>query len=415
MSRKCTRSVPAEHFSDTIPTIVKPCRIVCFIVACGLSASGQSSPRARELGIPFEGTPGPLNSIVDIKGVEVGHRTLISGEGELTVGDGPVRTGVTAVWPRGKQSSDPAFGGWFSQNGNGEMTGTPWLEESGFLDGPVLITNTHSVGVVRDSFLAWLVKNRRTPGTNVFPGGFYTYPIVAETYDGFLNDVNGFHVKADDVTAALESASTGPVTEGNVGGGTGMVCYGFKGGIGTSSRKVTAAKETYSVGVLVQCNCGSRRQLRVGGIPVGLEIDEKPPVADLRMPYREDTGSIIIVVATDAPLLPHQMKRLARRATLGLGRTGSVSGNGSGDIFIAFSTANANAAKAAGAASVTMLPNDFLNPIFEAAVQATEEAIINAMVAAKTMTGVNGHTAYALPHDRLREILRKYNRLVDQP
>jgi D-aminopeptidase len=389
--------------------------MLCVIVACGLTASGQSSPRARDLGIPFEGTPGPLNSIVDVKGVEVGHRTIISGEGELKVGAGPVRTGVTAVWPRGKQSSDPVFGGWFSQNGNGEMTGTPWLEESGFLDGPVLITNTHSVGVVRDSFLGWLVKNRRSPGTNVFPGGFYTYPVVAETYDGFLNDVNGFHVKAEDVTAALESASSGTVAEGNVGGGTGMVCYGFKGGIGTSSRKVTAAKESYSVGVLVQCNCGSRRQLRIGGLPVGMEIDQKPPVADLRMPYREDTGSIIIVVATDAPLLPHQTKRLARRATLGLGRTGSVSGNGSGDIFIAFSTANANAAKAAGAANVTMLPNDFLNPIFEATVQATEEAIINAMIAAKTMTGVNGHTAYALPHDRLREILRKYNRLVDQP
>jgi D-aminopeptidase len=389
--------------------------MLCVIVACGLTASGQSSPRARDLGIPFEGTPGPLNSIVDVKGVEVGHRTIISGEGELKVGAGPVRTGVTAVWPRGKQSSDPVFGGWFSQNGNGEMTGTPWLEESGFLDGPVLITNTHSVGVVRDSFLGWLVKNRRSPGTNVFPGGFYTYPVVAETYDGFLNDVNGFHVKAEDVAAALESASSGPVPEGNVGGGTGMVCYGFKGGIGTSSRQVTAAKESYSVGVLVQCNCGSRRQLRIGGLPVGMEIDQKPPVADLRMPYREDTGSIIIVVATDAPLLPHQTKRLARRATLGLGRTGSVSGNGSGDIFIAFSTANANAAKAAGAANVTMLPNDFLNPIFEATVQATEEAIINAMVAAKTMTGVNGHTAYALPHDRLREILRKYNRLVDQP
>jgi D-aminopeptidase len=378
---------------------------------CVMSAAGQNKPRARDLGVPFEGTTGPLNAIVDVAGVEVGHRTLISGDGKLQVGIGPVRTGLTAIWPRGKRSSDPVFGGWFSQNGNGEMTGTPWLEESGFADGPILITNTHSVGVVRDSYLAWLVKNKRTPGTNVFRGGFYTYPIVAETYDGALNDVNGFHVKPEDVATALETASSGPVPEGNVGGGTGMVCYGFKGGIGTSSRKVDAAQGGYTVGALVQCNCGSRRQLRIGGVPVGLEISDNMPVASARQEIREDTGSIIIVIATDAPLLPHQTKRLARRATMGLARTGSTSGNGSGDIFIAFSTANPHAGAGKGATTVTMLPNDELNPIFEAAVQATEEAIVNAMVGAETMTGIDGHKVFALPHDRLREVLKKYNRL----
>lgn len=350
----------------------------------------------------LEGTPGPLNAIVDVAGVEVGHKTLIEGDS--------VRTGVTAVWPRGKQSSDPVFGGFFSQNGNGDMTGTHWLEESGFLDGPVLITNTHSVGVVRDAFLGWLVKKGRKPGTNVLPFGFYTYPIVAETYDGRLNDINGFHVKPPDVEAALEAASSGSVAEGNVGGGTGMVCYGFKGGIGTSSRKLTAAEGGYTVGVLVQCNCGSRRQLRVGGLPIGEELAAALPVASRQAAYPEDVGSIIIVVATDAPLLPHQAKRLARRATMGLARTGSTSGNGSGDIFIAFSTANGGAAAAAAPVGVRMMPNDALNPVFEATVQATEEAILNAMIGAETMTGNGGNRVYALPHDRLKEVLKKYNR-----
>lgn len=398
----------------TIPHAMRVHRLLLLISFCALWAPGQTKPRARDLGVPFEGTPGALNAIVDVAGVEAGHRTLISGEGKLQVGSGPVRTGVTAIWPRGKQSSDPVFGGWFSQNGNGEMTGTTWLDESGFADGPILITNTHSVGVVRDGFLAWLVKNRRSPGTNVFPGGFYTYPIVAETYDGYLNDVNGFHVKPDDVAAALETASPGPVAEGNAGGGTGMVCYGFKGGIGTSSRKLEARLGGYTVGALVQCNCGSRRQLRIGGAPVGLELSDNMPVASAGRPFWEDTGSIIIVVATDAPLLPHQTKRLARRATMGLARTGSTSGNGSGDIFIAFSTANPGAAAAKGPATVTMLPNDELNPVFEAAVQATEEAIVNAMIAAETMTGVDGHKVFALPHDRLRAALKKYNRLVEK-
>ena len=384
---------------DTFPDmpLFKP---VGILALAAVLATAQTKPRARGLGIRLEGAPGPLNAITDVAGVEVGHRTIISGES--------VRTGVTAVWPRGKPSNDPVFGGFFSQNGNGDMTGTHWLEESGFLDGPVLITNTHSVGVVRDAYLAWLVKNARVPGTNVFPGGYFTYPIVAETYDGFLNDINGFHVKPEDVARALESAAGGAVPEGNVGGGTGMVCYGFKGGIGTSSRQLPAAAGGYTVGVLVQCNCGSQRQLRIGGLLVGEEL-ASPPVASAGRPYREDTGSIIIVVATDAPLLPHQTKRLARRATMGLARTGSTSGNGSGDIFIAFSTANPRAAAAKESTNVSMIPNESLNPVFEATVQATEEAIINAMMAAETMTGFSGHRVSALPQDRLRELLQKVN------
>jgi L-aminopeptidase/D-esterase-like protein len=373
--------------------------LVCLLGLAAVLADAQVKPRARGIGIRLEGTPGPMNAITDVAGVEVGHATLISGDS--------IRTGVTAVWPRGKQSNDPVFGGFFSQNGNGDMTGTHWLEESGFLDGPVLITNTHSVGVVRDAYLAWLVKNKRTPGTNVFNGGYFTYPIVAETYDGFLNDINGFHVKPQDVAAALESAVGGAVPEGNVGGGTGMICYGFKGGIGTSSRTV---RGDYAVGVLVQCNCGGQRQLRIGGLPVGEDL-VSPPRASAGQPYREDTGSIIIVVATDAPLLPHQAKRLARRATMGLARTGATSGNGSGDIFIAFSTANARAAGARSTTNVAMTPNEVLDPVFEGVVQATEEAILNAMLAAETMTGVSGHRVTALPHDRVREVLKKYNRL----
>jgi D-aminopeptidase len=370
------------------------------LIVVSLCCYAQTRPRARDLGVPFEGAAGTLDAITDVPGVEVGHKTLIEGDS--------VRTGVTAVWPRGKKSSDPVFGGFFSQNGNGDMTGTHWLTESGFLDGPVLITNTHSVGVVRDAFLAWLVKSKRQPGTNTFAGGFYTYPIVAETYDGFLNDINGFHVKPSDVDATLEAAAPGRVAEGNVGGGTGMVCYGFKGGIGTASRKIAGG---YTVGALVQCNCGSRRQLRIGGMPLGEEIAANLPRASAGQPYREDVGSIIIVVATDAPLLPHQTQRLARRATMGLARTGATSGNGSGDIFIAFSTANPNAAAAKEPANVSMMPNDAINPVFEGAVQAVEEAIVNAMVGAETMKGFQGHTVFALPHDKLREVLKKYNRL----
>ena len=373
--------------------------------------AGAPAPvRARGLGVPFEGAPGPLDAITDVKGVAVGETTLISGEGKLIVGQGPVRTGVTAVLPRGRDSTDPVFAGWFTENGNGEMTGTTWVEESGFLEGPVMITNTHSVGVVRDAVIAWRVKHGRPAGSEYW----WSMPVVAETYDGYLNDVNGFHVKPADAWKALDNARGGPVPEGNVGGGTGMVCYEFKGGTGTASRRLTAAEGGYTVGVLVQCNCGARKLLRIAGVPVGREIPDHLVWSRLNSPGRpprEDEGSIIIVVATDAPLLPTQLKRLARRATLGLARTGSISGNGSGDIFIAFSTANPGAAAPAGIRHLEMVPNDQLDPIFEATVEATEEAIVNAMVAARTMTGIDGHTVEALPHDRLREVLKKYNRL----
>lgn len=358
-------------------------------------------PRARDLGVPFDGQPGRWNAITDVAGVEVGHTTLISGEGALKVGMGPVRTGVTAVLPRGKNSIDPVFAGWFSLNGNGEMTGAHWVEESGFLDGPVLITNTHSVGVVRDAAIAWRVK-RGSPDPE---GYWWSLPVVAETWDGWLNDINGFHVKPEHAFQALDSAHGGAVEEGSVGGGTGMVCNEFKGGIGTASRLLDAKDGGYTVGVLVQCNYGRRPELRIAGVPVGKEIPEHPA-------YGQDTGSIIVVVATDAPLIAPQLKRLARRVSLGLGRDGSYSGNGSGDLFIAFSTANPGAAAPKGLRHLTMLPNDELDPIFIATVRSTEEAVVNAMVAAETMTGMNNHTVIGLPHDRLREVLKKYNRLV---
>jgi len=392
-------------------------------------ASAQSKPRARDLGVPFDGTPGRYNAITDVKGVEVGHTTLISGEGKLVVGEGPVRTGVTAVLPRGKASTDAVFGAWFTLNGNGEMTGTTWLEDSGLLDGPVMITNTHSVGVVRDAVIAWKVKH----GSPDMEGYWWSLPVVAETWDGWLNDINGFHVKPEHVFHALDLAHSGAVEEGNVGGGTGMICNEFKGGIGTSSRVLEAKDGGYTIGVLVQCNYGRRDQLRIAGVPVGKEIPQHPAYEEtgvLRDPQREDnnsahvdgkglqpdsghdTGSIIIVIATDAPLIPTQLKRVARRASLGLGRDGSYSGDGSGDIFVSFSTANSGAGGSKGVHDLKMLPNDSLDPIFLATVQATEEAVVNAMVAADTMTGINGHTAIALPHDRLQEVLKKYNRLA---
>ena len=368
------------------------------------SLTGQTKPRARDLGVPFEGSPGQWNAITDVAGIEVGHTTLIRGEGKLVVGKGPVRTGVTAIHPRGKRVNDPVFAGWFALNGNGEMTGTTWVEESGLMEGPLMITNTHSVGVVRDAVIAWQVEH----------GLMYqrfSLPVVAETFDGGLNDVNGFHVKREHAFAALEEANNGPVPEGNVGGGTGMRCYQFKGGIGTASRKLTQGDGAYTVGVLVQANFGRRDQLLVAGAPVGKELscEEYGPCGNRPPPSRE--GSIIIAVATDAPLVAHQLKRLARRASLGVARTGSASGNSSGDIFIAFSTGNPGAASADKKADVEMLLNSRLNPIFEATVQATEEAIINAMVAAETMVGINGNTATRLPHEPLRRVLRKYNRL----
>jgi D-aminopeptidase len=374
--------------------------IVAILLVFTSITAGQTGPRARDLGVPFEGTPGPLNSITDVKGVEVGYRTLISGEGKLQIGVGPVRTGVTAIFPRGRAAVDPVFAGWFTENGNGEMTGTAWVEESGFLYGPVMITNTHSVGVVRDTVIDWQLKH----GTPIPLEDWWSLPVVAETWDGELNDINGFHVKPEDAVAAMQDAHSGPIAEGNVGGGTGMVCFEFKGGAGTSSRKLPENLGGYTIGVLVQCNFGVRHLLRIAGVPVGYEI---PLDA-----HRSDVGSIIVVVATDAPLLPHQMKRIARRVTLGLGRLGSISGNDSGDIFIAFSTANAGAALAQKSASVQMLANGQIDSLFEATVQAAEEAVVNAMIAAKTMTGINGHTVEALPHDRLREVLKKYNRLT---
>ncbi len=379
-----------------------PLLVLVIVLAAAQGAWTQIKPRARDLGIPFDGTPGALNAITDVAGVEVGHTTLISGHGKLVVGKGPVRTGVTAVLPRGKESDDPVFAGWFSLNGNGEMTGTTWVEESGLLEGPVMITNTHSVGVVRDAVIAWRVK-RGGPDTS---GYWWSLPVVAETYDGYLNDVNGFHVRFEHVFQALSSARSGPVEEGSVGGGTGMICHGFKGGIGTASRKLRGKAGGYVVGVLVQANYGGRRQLRIAGVPVGREIREHSP-------WAEDSGSIIIVVATDAPLLPHQLKRLARRASLGVARMGSTSGNGSGDIFIAFSTANPGAASPEGIARLQMLPNDRMDPIFDATVEATEEAIVNALVAAETMTGADNHKVIAIPHERLRQVLKKYNRLSD--
>jgi L-aminopeptidase/D-esterase-like protein len=369
-------------------------------------ASAQTKPRARDLGVPFDGTPGPNNAITDVKGVEVGHTTLISGEGKLVVGKGPVRTGVTAIHPRGKASNDAVFAAWFTLNGNGEMTGTTWVDDSGFLNGPVMITNTHSVGVVRDAVIAWKVKH----GTPDMEGYWWSLPVVAETWDGYLNDINGFHVHPEDAFHALDVAHSGPVEEGNVGGGTGMVCNEFKGGIGTSSRVLDAKAGGYTVGVLVQCNYGARDQLRIAGINVGREIPEHTV-------FKEDVGSIIVIVATDAPLIPTQLKRIAKKVSLGLGRDGSYSGDGSGDIFLAFSTANPGAVRpksndTKGVHQLTMLPNDSLNPIFLATVQATEEAVVNAMIAAETMKGINDHEVIALPHDRLREALKKHDRLA---
>jgi L-aminopeptidase/D-esterase-like protein len=382
---------------------------------------GAAKPRARDLGISalIGGTPGALDAITDVAGVEVGHTTLVEGDGALVVGKGPVRTGVTVVHPRGRLSGDPVFGAWFTLNGNGEMTGTTWLQESGILEGPVAITNTHSVGVARDAILKWQVSR---PGLQ--PWGL---PVVAETYDGTLNDINGFHLKDEHVLAALDGARGGPVAEGNVGGGTGMVCHQFKGGIGTASR-VLADAGGFTVGVLVQCNYGLRPGLRVAGAPVGREIPDllpctihgTPNASGIARPCENpgpaagaaaDQGSIIVVVATDAPLLPHQLKRVATRVSLGVGRMGGYGGNSSGDIFLAFSTANAKAAAAADKAQVEMLANARMNALFEATVQATEEAILNALLAAETMTGADGHRVFALPQDRLLAALRKYNLL----
>jgi L-aminopeptidase/D-esterase-like protein len=405
-------------------------RLVAALVVVPSLAYAQK-PRERELNLPIGGTPGPLDAITDVAGVEVGHTTLISGNGKLVVGKGPVRTGVTVVHPRGRNNADPVFAAWFTLNGNGEMTGTTWVQESGLLEGPVAITNTHSVGVVRDAIIQWEVakKNALQP---------WWLPVVAETYDGSLNDINGFHVKTEHVLAALDGAAGGVPKEGVVGGGTGMVCHGFKGGIGTASRQLPAAQGGYTVGVLVQCNYGVRRDLRIAGVPVGEEIqdlagciansDPLPPnsgrarcpessqgAADAAaQPLRaadDDQGSIIVVVATDAPLLPHQLKRIATRVSLGIGRQGGFGGNSSGDIFIAFSTANPRAwFDDAPVMDIKMLPNDRITPLFQATAQATEAAITNALLQADTTTGANDLRIYALPVDRLMTVMKKYGR-----
>ncbi|MBO9562512.1 MAG: P1 family peptidase [Niastella sp.] len=377
---------------------------VALVLLC--SAVAAQKKRARDLGIPFDGTPGKFNAITDVKGVEVGYSTIISGQGKNVRGKGPVRTGVTAILPRGR-NNNPVYANWYSLNGNGEMTGTTWITESGFLETPVMITNTNSVGVVRDAVLKWFVK------TGWYKEDFwYTYPVVAETYDGFLNDIYGFHVKENHAFEALDSARSGYLKEGNVGGGTGMMCLGFKGGTGTSSRVVKIKDSTYTVGVLVQSNFGSKRNLSIAGVHVGRELKDTMNYEFKAPPsYQPGDGSIIVVLATDAPLLPHQLKRLAARVALGVGIVGGRGENGSGDIFITFSTANLSAFQRKDFTKVDVLPNDLINPLFDATVQSVEEAIINAMVAAETMEGINGNKAYGLPHQLVIDVLKKYNRI----
>ena len=392
-------------------------------LVCAVPMGAQTRPRENDLKLPIGGTPGPLDAITDVAGVEVGHTTLISGGGKLIVGEGPVRTGVTIIHPRGKANSDPVFASWFTLNGNGEMTGTTWVQEGGYLEGPIGITNTHSVGVVRDAIIKWEVsrKNMLQP---------WWLPVVAETYDGALNDINGFHVKDEHVFAALNSATSGLPKEGVAGGGTGMICLGFKGGIGTASRTLPSQLGGYTVGVLVQCNFGSRRDLRIAGVPVGEEITDlapciantdplpansRPrcdaPAGDDAAAETPEQGSIIVVVATDAPLLPHQLKRIATRVSLGVGRQGGFGGNGSGDIFIAFSTANAKAWSSDSVTAVRMVTNDRISPLFQATAQATEAAITNALLAAETTTGANDLRIYAMPVERMMAAMRKYGRI----
>jgi D-aminopeptidase len=419
------------------PWIVLLLAFTPILVAQQSAPMPTPKPRARDLGIPFDGAPGPVNSITDVAGVEVGYATLISGEGKRIVGQGPVRTGVTAILPRGKASSDAVFAAFFSGNGNGDMTGTHWVEENGVLETPILITNTLSVGVVRDAAVEWMVKHNHA--------GPFWYPVVAETADARLNDMKGQHVKKEDALQALDSAHGGAIAEGNVGGGTGMNCNGFKGGTGTSSRKLSADQGGFTVGVLVQCNYGSRSEVRIAGIPVGREIEgyepcvaqaldppalmgngrpapvcSAQPTAGVVLPEKREQGSIIVVVATDAPLHPDQLKRIAKRVSLGLGRAGAIEANGSGDIFLAFSTANRGAdegnSSVSGQPAVSAtqrLKGDRIDALFVATIQATEEAVDNALVAAETMTGADYWRSYAIPQDQLRKILRDHNRLVD--
>jgi D-aminopeptidase len=401
--------------------------VLAFLMAAtaAIPGSTQTRPRGRDLGIPFPGQTGPANAITDVTGIAVGHVTLIEGEGKLVPGQGPIRTGVTAILPRPRGNWDSVFAATFNLNGNGDMTGTNWIKESGFLEGPILLTGTHSVGTVRDAAIQWQLRNGRE--------FVFTYPVVAETFD-FLNDANGEHVKPLHAFQALDRAKPGPVEEGAVGGGTGMGCNGVKGGIGTSSRVLSPAQGGYTIGVLVQCNFGG--DLRILGVPIGPEIADLGTCTVLAQPLSrpwtqqippcrstgvatnapaardyEGRGSIIVIVATDAPLLPHQLERIARRVGMGLGRLGSWAGNSSGDLFLAFSTANAGAARADGTPSLTMLPNDRIDPLFSATIDATEEAVVNAMLAAQTMTGADGIRASGLPGDRVVAALRKYNRM----
>ena len=390
----------------SVATLISASVLAVSAISIGAATAEEVKPRARDLGVPFVGNPGPLNAITDIPGIEVGYSTIIEGSGKIEVGKGPIRTGVTAILPRGKKFG-PVFAGWYSLNGNGEMTGTTWVEESGYLEGPIMITNTHSVGVVRDAVITWQAKHGFLGET--FRDLYWLLPVVAETWDGILNDINGMHVKPEHVFNALDTAASGKIAEGNVGGGTGMNLFRFKGGTGTASRKLSEDDGGYTVGVLVQGNFGRREQLTIAGVPVGLEITDLLP--DLSW-NRPEGGSIIVVVATDAPLLPHQLKRLARRVPLGIGRTGGYSGNGSGDIFIAFSTANEPGFSRSEKTTVEMMSNDDMDPLFAATAQATEESIINAMVAAETMKGWDDNISFALPHDRLKEILKKYNRVA---
>jgi L-aminopeptidase/D-esterase-like protein len=377
------------------------------LAGCSQFSGMGQKPRARDIGIPFEGLSGKFNAITDVAGVEVGFSTIISGNGKNVIGKGPVRTGVTAIFPRG-QSSVPVYANWYTLNGNGEMTGTTWITESGFLETPILITNTNSVGVCRDAMLKWFVQKNW-----IKEEGWYTYPVVAETWDGVMNDIYGFQVKESNAMEALNTAASGPVKEGNVGGGTGMMCLGFKGGTGTASRVINIKNSTYTLGVLVQANFGRKKNLTIAGVPVGMELKDtlNYEIHQLAQNHSEGDGSIIVVLATDAPLLPHQLKRLAARIPLGVGKVGGRGENGSGDIFIAFSTANKGAFNREEITDVKQFPNDQMNPLFEATVQSVEEAIVNALVAADTMEGVNGNKAYALPHDKVIALLKKYNRI----
>jgi D-aminopeptidase len=386
------------------------------LLASIFSLAQEKKPRARDIGIPFDGIPGKYNAITDVAGVEVGHTTIIEGTGKLEKEKGPVRTGVTAIFPAGKKYT-PVFAYWFMLNGNGDMTGTHWITESGFLETPILITNTSSVGTVRDAALKWMDQHHYYDTSQ--RQFWYSYPVVAETWDGVLNDINGFHVKPEHVQQALEKASSGYVEEGAVGGGTGMICHGFKGGIGTSSRIIDNKAGGYTVGVLVQANYGNRSQLTIAGVPVGKELADTLQVKIFDEPSAqqkinndlEERGSIIVVLATDAPLLPHQLKRLAQRISLGIGKCGGIGGNGSGDIFIAFSTANKSSFSREKETTATIFSNDQMGYLFNATIQATEEAIINALVAGRTMKGINDNTAYGLPHEAVIRILKKYNRI----